>query len=541
MLRATAIAAWLALAPSAIGAQALGTLHITITLSTADGKVTPVPRHALLISDNPSTAAPRLVTTGVDGTVDVRLRPGNYTVESDHPVAFNGKAYQWTQIVDIAAGRDAVLALTTNNAEIESGVTAVAASTPSLESEPSLLLPRWRDSVVSIWAPTTRASGFVVDAKGLVVTNQRSIGAATAAEVQLTPSVKVAARVLTSNAAKDVAVLWIDSGVVAAVKPIPLGCALPKPTLANEQDVFALGVPLRHETDMTSGTPADLVLTYGNAGGPVFTADGTFVGMTSPADKSDDDKRGNARVVRAGDVCDALTEAQGRLAAASAPPAATLPIEPDWTLPLEAFKDAAAHRAGSLSPYHVSTPTFDVAFVTPIMTYGAQYQSEQMSRRTRRGKDARTIEIEPVLVRPVMDFGNWSEYVEDFPPVLLVRITPKQVEGLWQKVARGAASTQGVGLPPITHAKAGFARLRAFCGDAEVTPIHPLSIEHRLSDTDAVYEGLYVFGPDAFRPSCGTASLTVYSEKDPSRGESRAIDPAVLQQIAKDFALYPRR
>ena len=64
-------------------------------------------------------AAPRRIVTALDGTADVRLRPGNYTVESDRPVAFQGKAYQWTQMVDIAAGRDAVLELTADNAEVE--------------------------------------------------------------------------------------------------------------------------------------------------------------------------------------------------------------------------------------------------------------------------------------------------------------------------------------------------------------------------------------------------------------------------------------
>ena len=84
----------------------------------ADGQPKPVPRHALLISENPASAAPRRVVTGLDGTVDVTLRPGNYTVESDQPVAFGGKAYQWTQVVDIAAGRETSLELTAANAEV---------------------------------------------------------------------------------------------------------------------------------------------------------------------------------------------------------------------------------------------------------------------------------------------------------------------------------------------------------------------------------------------------------------------------------------
>ena len=45
--------------------------------------------------------------------------------------------------------------------------------------------------------------------------------------------------------------------------------------------------------------------------------------------------------------------------------------------------------------------------------------------------------------------------------------------------------------------------MRAFCGDAEVTPIHPFKLEQRVSETDAIYEGLYVFDPGALGPQCG--------------------------------------
>src|SRR6267154_4642901 len=98
--------------------QALSVLHIKVVLIDAERKAMPVPRHALLISDNPATAVPRRIVTALDGTADVRLSPGNYTVESDQPVAFQGKAYQWTKTLDVAAGRDAVLELTADNAEV---------------------------------------------------------------------------------------------------------------------------------------------------------------------------------------------------------------------------------------------------------------------------------------------------------------------------------------------------------------------------------------------------------------------------------------
>jgi len=136
MLRATLLAAILFVASRTATAQATSTLHIKIVLADAAGVTTPVARHALLISDNPSTTAPRLATTGVDGSADVKLRPGNYTIESDRPVTFHGKAYQWTQTLDIVAGRDSVLELTAKNADSDTRVGAPVEQTQSLETEP---------------------------------------------------------------------------------------------------------------------------------------------------------------------------------------------------------------------------------------------------------------------------------------------------------------------------------------------------------------------------------------------------------------------
>src|SRR5450759_5188007 len=98
----------------------------------------PVPDHALLISDNPATSTPRRVVTGPGGTADVRLRPGSYTVESDEPVAFDGKGYQWTQTVEMTAGRDLILELTAENAEIGAAPSPSSSRAPQ-ENAPSLL------------------------------------------------------------------------------------------------------------------------------------------------------------------------------------------------------------------------------------------------------------------------------------------------------------------------------------------------------------------------------------------------------------------
>ncbi len=539
MLRVVVLATLALVTPRPVFAQTLSVLHIKIVLVDADRKATPVPGHALLISDNPSTAPPRLVRTAVDGTADVRLRPGNYTVESDRPVAFNGKAYQWTQTVDVRAGRDTVLDLTAGNADVAVATSDSTTGTRPLEADPAFLMPRWQDSVVALWTPTTRASGFVIDSRGLVATNQKAIGTATSVEVQLTSTVKVAGRVLAADSTRDVAVLWIDPQVIASVKPVPLGCGQQAPALTDKQEIFTIGIPLRQLKDMTSGTPSDLALLDGSAGGPVFTADGTLVGITSSAGRNDDGRRGGrATVVRTAAACDVVASAEQKMTNATPPGGTHLPIEPDWPVPEEAFKDAAMHRAGSLNPYQIASSGFDVAFVTPVMIFGSQYQADQMNRRAR-GQGPGTVTAGPMLLtRRLLDFGAWSDYLDGPLPVLLVRVTPKMVENFWTTVARGAALTQGAAIPAIKRAKSGFSRLRAYCGENEVTPIHPFLIEQRVSDKDTIAEGLYVFDPGALGPQCEAVKLVLYSEKDPERGETRVVDPGIVQRIAQDFAPY---
>src|SRR4051812_6241106 len=78
-----------------VAAQGLSIIHIHVVLTGADGVPRPVPRHALLVSDDPATAAPRRIVTAADGTAQVHVRPGSYIIESERPIQYQGKAYEW--------------------------------------------------------------------------------------------------------------------------------------------------------------------------------------------------------------------------------------------------------------------------------------------------------------------------------------------------------------------------------------------------------------------------------------------------------------
>ena len=529
-----------ALGPAA--QEGTGVLRITLALTGAGGTVSP--RHALLVSEEPPSRAPRIVRTGPDGTATMRLAPGRYLVESDQPVRFGGAAYVWRQEVEIVAGRDTLLELTAGNAEVTPIDAASGATPDEARDDPSIALARWHDSVFALWTPTHRLSGFLADPRGLVVTNGRAVGAAASVEVQVTPTTKLAARVLLADPTRDVAVLWIDPKAIASTASVPLVCDGPGTSrLTEDLKVYALGAPVGTGKTFEPGTvreiagrtvATDFILTTSAAGGPVFAGDGTVIGIsTFGEDDHDGRESADTWLTRVEEVCAALSSAATSMTTTTTPDPATLPMEPERPYPPDALREAAAKLASNLDANRFSSSSYDVTFITPPMVYAARNRATAQRDSGRTGgamPDPRTID-------PLDDFSNWSAYVERVPPVLMVRVTPRLVEGFWTKVARGAARTQGMSLPPIKRFKPGFARLQAFCGDTEVTPIHPFKLVQRISESEAVYEGLYVFAPDALGPSCGSVRLVLYSDTD-EKGDARVVDPRIVQRIWNDFAPY---
>jgi hypothetical protein len=222
-------------------------------------------------------------------------------------------------------------------------------------------------------------------------------------------------------------------------------------------------------------------------------------------------------------VCGALASARAKLDASVPPVATQLPVEPPRRLP-RAPTDSTAARAFTFAPYQLSSSDFDILFLTPAVLAAAE------------GRRGFTGGRSEELHRLATDFEDWSEYVAAAPPLLFVRVSPRLVEGFWMKVARGAASTQGAQIPPIKKMRPGFSRMRLVCGDHEVTPIHPFRIQARVSETDAIEEGFYVFDPGAIGPDCGKVSLVLSSVKDPGKTETRSVDPAIVRRVWDDFA-----
>ncbi len=539
MSRVVALLALGLVLPSVVAVQELAVLRVRIVLAGDGVPATPIRRHLLLVSDNPASAPPKRLFTADDGTATVRLPPGNYTVESDQPVAFNGRAYQWTRSLDVVAGSETVLDLTTGNADAVAAGAAVAAAS-ALDEDASSLAARWQASVVAVWTPTAHASGAVVDAAGLVVTNQQPIGAATSVEVQFSPVLKVTGQVIVTDAERDIAVVRIDAATAATVPSLPLACGEPQAVPAQGDEIFAIETPLREPTGTLTGIvrrvatrviETDLLPGRGGAGGPVFSTRGAVLGITSEGDERMRQNDADTRIVRTGELCAAVELARSRMAGAAAPASTPLPVEPVTPFPTDGLGDGASLLARR-PPFTAMSSGFDITFLTPVQVFGGLQQRVAAGGRTMSAGAAW------LRLRTATEFANWADYVADVPPLLFIRVTPKLVESVWAKLARGAAYTQGVALPPLARPSSGFSRMRVFCGDTPVTPVHPFVLRLELSDSETLSEGLYALSPDALSPACGSVRLELYAQKDPAKADTVTIDGTALDQIWADFAPY---
>jgi hypothetical protein len=393
-----------------------------------------------------------------------------------------------------------------------------------MRADGAAIFNKWRDSIVEIWTPTAHATGFLVHENGLIATDYRAIGEAAALSVELSARgsserVKVAGRVVAADRLQGVSVVWIDPKAIAETRPMPPACGATGAAAEFGDRVVAIVAPMLEPKAAIPGTVGRVESSSFEVdwhhqratGGPVFGADGSVIGITIASPESDRGRREYSReasrVLPAGNVCPVLAAAEKKIAGAAPPAATHLPVEPPReAAAMRALPDPKAPRMQAPT---IASSSFDITLMTPALA-----------------------RAEPSATSPRSDFGNWTDYVGNAPPVLLVRVTPQFEESLWKTIARGAAQTQGVPLPPMPSFNSNFLRLRAYCDTTEVAPIQPFIIERRVSESAAIREGLYVFGLTDFN-KCGAVRFDLYSEKSPTKADSRSIDPKLFDSIGR--------
>lgn len=506
-----------------LGAQAqMVKVNLHIVLVDKDLNQKPVPSFRVNLQRTDGSGGEAIeLKTALDGTCEKAVPAGKYKLTSAQPIDFQGKRYAWAMEVTLS-GMQQTIELSNDNATAEalpgdnkSSIVATGGG------DLNVLFEKLKNSVVKVRAEAGDGSGFIVDQAGLIVTNNHVVQSSGYVAVQFDQKRKVLAKVLATDSAKDVAVLW------ANLKPFPEAVAAELvPTDAASQSVvgervFTIGCPLGREKVLTTGVvskvetksiTSDININPGNSGGPLFNLRGEVTGITSA------ELRLLASIVPIADVRPVIDQARQKIS--GEPPAADLlPVEPLDFFPSDALV-ALLQRPEKMDtkPYFFPAGQFEVGVLTPSVRYYLGYKDEMEAAR----KEAKRSGGDPSQTK-VPDKAIHS--AQDVPPTLLVRVMPK-FSVMWK-----------------IKFKNGFQKMRLMCGGKEIPPIDPGRIEYKLRDQreriiDTTTQGWYTYPPDAISPTCGSVSLEIFSEKDPNTPITQAVETATVQRVWADFEPY---
>jgi S1-C subfamily serine protease len=520
-------------------------LTIKAALVDKDLNVKPVPKLALTLRPVQGGAGITAIT-GFNGAAEVELPAGTYHVTNAQPVEFQGKKYTWNVDLQVKPGQN-VLELSNDNALATEAPTSAGRKTDELSAQ----FKQLQNSVVTVWGQIGTGTGFLIEPRGLIVTNQHVIVKSDIISVQFDTKRKVSAILLASDPQKDVAVLWADlSGIPEAITaPI---IAKDEAAVIEGERVMTIGSPLTQRKILTTGIVSkvearaiisDIRIDHGNSGGPLFNSLGKVVGITTFGQGGGGGGGGVSGIVRIEEAQSVIEEAKKKkLAVLTNPAPDFLPVEPEGTFPLDALKKAIQQEKFDTKPYRFEAGDYNVWVITPQLRYYSEEEDkiQAAKAKNKRNKAAASEEEESDASD---DLKSWGEYAGGYKATISIRATPKLRETTGSKWRRGMLGVAGG--PATIRFKTDFYKMKLLCGDKEVAPIHPGKVPLVFNErnwlvnlTDASFAGWYSYGPEAISPSCGQITLELYAANSPSPITTKILDLKTVSRVWEDFEPY---
>src|SRR3989475_1341997 len=241
------------------------------------------------------------VKTSLEGTAEAQLPPGRCTVSSPKAAELGARRFSWNIQVSLPGGEQNI-DLPNDTAKVEE-TAAPASSAKAATSDLTEHFKRLRNTVVTVRSESGHGTGFFVDAKGLILTNQHVVGNSEYLAVQFDRTHKIAAKLIAADPQKDVALLSVNIAALPNASPAPLYRAGAGRTPVQEGErVFTIGSPLSLDKIITTGIVSkvephtimsDININPGNSGAPLFNGAGQGIGLTTFRTRGEDGPGGS--------------------------------------------------------------------------------------------------------------------------------------------------------------------------------------------------------------------------------------------------------
>ena len=525
-------------------------VHLHVILVDAELNQKPVPFLNVTLKGAATSVE---LKTQLDGTAETTLPRGTYTVATAKPVDLDGKRYSWSLRVTLT-GTEKTIDLTNENARAEDSAPAPPLVSPGASSgDLTEQFKKLKNTVVTVISESGHGTGFFVDGKGLILTNQHVIAQSQYLAVQFDRERKIAARLIAADAQKDVALLWVNMSALPGATPAVLALSNGHASVQEGERVFTIGSPLSLDKIITTGIVSkvdehtimsDININPGNSGGPLFNNAGRVVGLTTFG-ASAEAGPGVSGVVRI-EEARALLEENRSKATGPPPPATLLPVEPLTPYPVDGLKAALQGEKFDPRPYYLNVGDFEVALSTPPFDYREKEEARLRAERTqkkRNRREANRPDTAPQDASPEDSPRDWESEAGGHRAVLGIYVLPKVKEGFGSAFSRSLRN--GYGAANLKF-KTDFRSMKLLCGETEVQPIHPgripLTVNVRNASVkleDSTYKGAYLYPPDAINPQCGTVKIAIYSSKS-DEPVVKALDGNTAARIWADFDAFRR-
>ena len=387
-------------------------------------------------------------------------------------------------------------------------IVTLVASLGALMAQPaeSDIFERARRSVVLVETESGHGSGFLVDARGLILTNDHVLGSSPYLAVGLDPERKYRAVVLARDASLDLAVIRVNPRAMEGVRPLTFADGA---SLKVGARVLAIGSAL---TDagavLTTGIVsrlgagkviADLNVNPGSSGGPLLDLNGEVVGICTYFQKAAAGP-GLAGVVPAQLATGLIARAGQSL---SEPPSFDrLPVASPTPYPAAALRE----RAIAVDPgaYGKTIGGMRLDVLTPPVVYREAHEADIKTGRHWSGY-------------------SWQAYTGQVEALVGLRVVSR-THPIDEKPVRFVNSVRSV---------------RLLRNGVEVVPIVPGRFcDRAIAPREArQFEGclaFYQYAPEVFAPG-GALQIEVYS--DGARGKPRRwnLPPSLITRVWADF------
>ncbi len=537
--------------------------NITVSVSVVDADLTikNVPKFAFLVrSFEARNAEATRVFTSAEGKIALQLSAGRYLIESESPLAFQGRSFTWSVPFTVENGKTSVVELGNDNASIAQVSTGSSKRDISRGGEMFKFL---RDGVVTVQGELGPGTGFIVDEKGLVLTNHHVIDQSNEIRVRFDKYSAVKARLIAVDEQRDLAVLQINMQAFPNSRVLPIARAnVLEPPVIEGEHVFTIGSPLNQEKLLSTGIASkvqeraiitDLNFNAGNSGAPLFNSIGQIVGIASfkVKDRSVDAFAGNQNksedsglsgVVAIDEAAELIAKARTIVAAKGLPSSELMPNMPDGTFPIETIKTALSSKGFPLKTYVTDVKNYQIKYMTPVYKFYVMDKDriESLNNRRKRNKDKGMTDT----ADPFRDLRNWGEYAGELQAVVQILALPETgASGASMLLSVLSSGTVGISTPLDEKYKADFYQMKLMCNGKEVVPLirNKTEIVRELKNyykerKRYTYAGVYSYPYEVFAPGqCSQMQVQVFSEEDIETPVTSDVPEATKNRIWADF------